>query len=180
MLNQNLMAWEISGILFIIAAGSLFHFIYPWTGGAPAAGIFFPVNESVWEHLKLGYWSVLVYAIIEYSFIGRGRPVFITAKAGGILVLQLFILGFFYGYHLFIHRNIFLLDIFSYIIGAVLCQVVSLIMLRRIRPSGGLIAAGIFFLVLHAALLVFFTFLPPKLPLFMDGRTKTYGMGRRI
>lgn len=179
-MDHRIAAWEIAGILFIIAAGSLFHFVYSLTGNALAAGIFFPVNESVWEHLKLGFWAVVLYAIIEYRFIGGGQPAFIVAKAVGVLTLQLFILVIFYGYHLFTQRTILFLDISSYFVGAAVCQIVSMIILKRVKPGREAVAASVCFLVLHAAVLVLFTFFPPKLPLFMDARTKTHGIQRRL
>lgn len=43
----------------------LFHFIYQW---APNffTSIFFPVNESIWEHLKLLYTTIISFGIIQY------------------------------------------------------------------------------------------------------------------
>jgi hypothetical protein len=174
-MQEKIIIWESAGILFIIVAGTLFHFVYPWTKTV-AAGVFFPVNESVWEHLKLGFWSVLLFAAIEYPFIGRGRASFLVAKAAGIFSLQAFILLLFYGYHLFSGRNLLFIDIASYVMGAVLCQFIGILVMRRVNPGPGATAAALCFLLLHAAALFVFTFTPPRLPLFMDSRTKTYGI----
>lgn len=43
--------YEIYGILFTAAAGTLLHFVYEWSGSAVIVGLFAPVNESVWEHI---------------------------------------------------------------------------------------------------------------------------------
>ncbi|MCW4022413.1 MAG: DUF6512 family protein [archaeon] len=32
----------------------------------PFVGAFSAVNESVWEHLKLGFWPLILYTAIEY------------------------------------------------------------------------------------------------------------------
>ena len=36
--------------------------------------IFFPVNESIWEHMKIIFTSTIISAIIEY-FIYRNRHI---------------------------------------------------------------------------------------------------------
>jgi hypothetical protein len=40
--------------------GALFHNMYEWSGNNTIVGLFFPVNESVWEHLKLVFYPVLI------------------------------------------------------------------------------------------------------------------------
>ena len=53
LIDKSIYTWEIIGTFFIIIAGSLLHFVYEWTGYSDIMGLFTPVNESVWEHLKL-------------------------------------------------------------------------------------------------------------------------------
>lgn len=54
--------WEIANWIWIIAAGSLLHFVYDLTGENPFVGVFVPVNESVWEHLKLLLLPVFLFS----------------------------------------------------------------------------------------------------------------------
>ena len=42
----------------------LTHFLYTWLPN-PVFSIFFPVNESIWEHMKMIYTTILLYGIIE-------------------------------------------------------------------------------------------------------------------
>ncbi len=42
----------------------LTHFLYTWIPN-PIFSIFFPVNESIWEHMKMIYTTILIYGIIE-------------------------------------------------------------------------------------------------------------------
>ena len=60
---NSLLAYIIIGI-----AGTLFHFIYEWSGENPIVGAIASVNASVWEHLKLLFFPALFYIIIEYLF----------------------------------------------------------------------------------------------------------------
>ena len=47
-LKRNLIAFLVISIL-----GTIGHFLFEWTGENAIVGLFFPVNESTWEHLKL-------------------------------------------------------------------------------------------------------------------------------
>ena len=49
----------------IYAFGTAFilHELYKWTGENPIIGLFSPVNESVWEHLKLAFYPVIFFMI---------------------------------------------------------------------------------------------------------------------
>ena len=51
---------EIIFMIIAMGAGTLFHFIYEWSGFHPLAGLFAPVNESTWEHLKMLFFPVLL------------------------------------------------------------------------------------------------------------------------
>ena len=52
-------------LAFVIAvlAGTGLHFLYD-VCPAPLVGLFAPVNESVWEHLKLFFWPTLAAAFV--------------------------------------------------------------------------------------------------------------------
>jgi hypothetical protein len=50
---KNMKKRNIRFFLVTILAGAALHFAYDWTAGNAIVAIFCPVNESVWEHLKL-------------------------------------------------------------------------------------------------------------------------------
>ena len=55
-----------------ILAGSALHFLYDlWPN--PLTAVFAPVNESVWEHLKLLYWPFLAAAFVLTKDEADGR-----------------------------------------------------------------------------------------------------------
>ena len=63
--------WLIIGLLSILA-GSALHFLYDlWPN--PLTAVFAPVNESVWEHLKLLYWPFLAAAFVLTKDEADGR-----------------------------------------------------------------------------------------------------------
>ena len=62
--RQLIVTW-----LATLLAGIVLHFVYPWWPNAVTA-LFSPVNESLWEHIKLIYWPFLGAALL----LNRGRP----------------------------------------------------------------------------------------------------------
>ena len=47
--------YELAGIVFTVIIGTMLHFTFELSGNQPVVGVFSAVNESVWEHLKLGF-----------------------------------------------------------------------------------------------------------------------------
>lgn len=56
---------KIIGVIVTFLLTVLYHFLYEWFPN-PIFEIFFPVNESIWEHMKLLYSGILTFNIIEY------------------------------------------------------------------------------------------------------------------
>ncbi|MBU5437946.1 hypothetical protein KQI42_08000 [Tissierella sp. MSJ-40] len=167
--------WEVAGIFWIVIVGSLLHFTYDWSGKLTIIGMFSPINESVWEHLKLGYWSLVFFTIIEYWFIRKHTTGFFWAKFLGIFTMELFIILFFYTYTFFTKKEILFLDILSFIIGAILCQFISMKIMKK-RVSYRLNIIGLLLFTLLGLSLIYFTFYPLKLPIFMDSNNGSYGI----
>lgn len=71
------------GFFFCLILGSLSHFFYQWSGNTPAVGLFSPVNESAWEHMKLVFFPVLLYAISGRLFLKNApRHTFARLSSG--------------------------------------------------------------------------------------------------
>lgn len=58
-----------AGFAFCCVLGAVSHFFYEWSGGSIAAGIFFPANESVWEHMKLVFFPFFVYCAVALPLV---------------------------------------------------------------------------------------------------------------
>lgn len=173
---SSLKQWRFAGIITIISLGFLLHYIYSWTGPSKIVGWFVPVNESVWEHLKLGYWSVVLFSIAEYSHLKNIVNNYYFAKLIGVLTLEITILLIYYGYTFIVGKNILLLDITSYIIGVIVCQYVTyhLFLLKPFSKFCSRISLVVFIAI--GILFGVTTYYPPHAVLFMDNSTKTFGI----
>lgn len=171
----KVLKWQIASVIWVIVIGSFLHFTYELSGNSPLVGAFSAVNESVWEHLKLGYWSMILFCLIEYPFIKDYANNYFFAKAMGIFAMNLFIALFFYSYTAIIGKHLLLLDIVSYILGALIYGIVSYKIMTK-GSSKDCNIMGLSLLIIYGMLFILFTFFPPRLPIFRDSQTGTYGI----
>ena len=87
--RRRVLFFELAGIVFIIILGSILHFTFEWSGSQAVVGVFSAVNESVWEHLKLGFWPAIVFALIESKYLKKATSNFLFAKAIGIYLIPI-------------------------------------------------------------------------------------------
>lgn len=173
--NRSVIKWELWGIPWIVIVGCILHFTYKWSNNSPIVGAFSPVNESVWEHLKLGYFSLLTFSIVEYWFIKDKVNNFFLGKTVGVVSMELFIIIVYYTYTWISKKPILFIDILSYVIGSIICQLVCLkVMKARISKTLESISAILFILI--GCSFILFTFYTPRLPIFMDSKKKKYGI----
>ena len=64
--------------------GGALHFVLDLSGGWRPLALIAAVNESTWEHLKIGFWPALIYFLIEYRYVKKSGDNLLFAKAIGI------------------------------------------------------------------------------------------------
>ena len=67
---QRLSAKLLTAFVTAALAGACLHFVYDFVP-SPAVALIAPVNESIWEHLKIIYWPFLAGALILCRRGGR-------------------------------------------------------------------------------------------------------------
>ncbi|OAA29937.1 hypothetical protein AT15_01275 [Kosmotoga arenicorallina S304] len=168
--------WEISGIFFIFLLGSLFHFTFEWFGENSIAGAFFPVNESVWEHLKLVYYPGLLLLIMEFLFLPDIRTKgFFLGKSLALYAMCAVILGGFYFYTLFFEDSL-VADISLNFAAVVIGQLISYNVTVKARASKSINFLSIIAIIALGAYFVYATYFPPHIEMFRDSQTGSYGI----
>lgn len=165
---------EIIGVVFTIILGTLLHFMYNWSGGNRVAALFSPVNESIWEHLKMLFFPYMLYAILEYVFIGKNYPNFITAKCIGVICGLILIPIVSTMYTSILGTNYLVLDILLFILSIIVSYAVSYHILMDQTINANYICSII--LILITVVFFLFTIYPPQLSLFLDPTTNSYGI----
>ena len=170
MRNKKILHFQIFSIIFTAILGSILHFAYEWSNGNLFVASFSAINESVWEHLKLLFFPMLITTIIGYLYIGKDSLNFICAKTIGIIVSLLFVVIFFYSYTSILGTHIPILDISSFFIAIILGEFVAYkIILSRIicNPKFSIIILSILLVCF-----IIFTYFQPNLKIFEDPVSK--------
>lgn len=175
-MKRSVLRWELVGIGVIFLVGSLFHFLFEWSGGLSPVGVIAAVNESVWEHFKIAFCPTLIYAIIEYPFLRRSTHNFFIAKAIGIYIMPAVIAAIFYGYTAIWGEEILAVDISIFFVAVALGQLASYKILTLKQWPRWLGGVGAVMLVLLAAAFGVFTFHPPHWGVFRDAVSGGYGI----
>ena len=158
----------LAGILFTLIAGTLLHFCYEWSGENPFVALFAPVSESVWEHLKLLFFPVLVYTLFEIIVLFKVSGSFLTARVLGVILGMFFILAAFFTYTGIIGRSFLAADILIFAL-SVFVTFLSSRYLDVHCPSLNLpLLANYALLLLIVTCFFSFTFSPPGLPMFQS------------
>lgn len=177
-MNRSVPVWQTAGFLFTSVLGTALHFLFEWAGGSISAALVSAVNESIWEHMKLVYVPMLLFAWIEYFVFGKTKRSFWCIKLVGILTALLLIPVIYYSYTgiLGINASWFNIAIFFLAAGA------AFYLETRLFQSGwecklpGWAALGL--ILILGGMFLLFTFLPPRLPLFRDPLNQSYGYAR--
>ena len=67
---MNLKKIKILGVVIITILSFISHFAYDIFPNIIFSFIF-PVNESIWEHMKILFTSTLIYSLIEYILLKK-------------------------------------------------------------------------------------------------------------
>ena len=156
--------WELFGFALTSLVGTLLHFMYDWLGESVLIAPFSGVNESTWEHMKLLFWPMLFFAVLQ-SFFFKDYENFWCVKLRGTLLGLGLIPLIFYTYNGAIGKSPDFVNISIFFISAAIAYVYETRALIRDEPCEHKKLA-IFTLAAIGILFTVFTFCPPSLNLF--------------
>ena len=174
-MKQKIGLSQLLGFAVTSLGGTLLHFLYDWLGEAVWIAPFSGINESTWEHMKLLFWPMLIFAIAQSLFF-KDRKDFWCIKLRGILLGITLIPVIFYTYNGAIGKSPDWLNIAIFFI----CAAIAYIYESKLFNENKLYCRSpkwaIIILCAIAMLFVIFTFLTPALGIFRDPLTGTYGI----
>jgi len=163
---MNYKKYLIVGIPILFIVGSIFHFIYDLSGNNFFIGLISPVNESIWEHLKLILLPMTSYWLIYPLFNSEpAKDKYLFSLITALISSMLTIVCFYYTYTGAFGIESLILDMFSLFLGLTIGQLVGL----HFYKYGPSIPVFVSKLLLIALFLIFilFTLTPPNFPIFM-------------
>lgn len=167
--------WILAGIPVLFLVGSLVHFLYEFSGENPIVGLFSPMNESVWEHLKLVLWPLFLWWSLFYYFQKDSYEIpkepWFTAALAALLTALISIPLLYYFYTQAFGKELLWADVVILFLALSFGQFLGLHLYRR----GAGLDARFLLAVFVSIFLVFliFTWMPPEIPLFLDPSSGT-------
>ena len=163
---KQLKSYTIAGLFFVLIIGTLSHFFFEWSGNNFIIGLFSPVNESVWEHMKLIFFPMLLYAAFAAYKLNPTYPGSSSALAFGIIFGTFLIPVLFYTYTGILGKSYIVIDILIFIISVIAAFYVSYhyTLSGRLKNYTSFLWAVVFFMMIG---FILFSYNPPGLELFM-------------
>lgn len=174
-MRQSMAGRKLIGFLFVSVTGTLLHFLYDFSGKSLAAALISAVNESIWEHMKLIFYPMVLYTLWENRRFQEDRAAARFSGLCGILMALIMIPVLYYTYTgmLGISADWFNITIFFVAAGS------AYYLQYRLEKSGACQTGPVLWatvIVIIAAAFTAATFVPPRIPLFRDPLTGTYGI----
>lgn len=174
---MNLKKIKFISFFGVFALTFLFHFLYEWLPN-PVFAVLFPVNESIWEHMKLLYSGFFFWSIIEYILIRKYDIKINNYVLNTFIVMFCTILVY-----LIIYLPLYdvigesmVISIGLLVIIIALAELFSYYLLKMERQDSPLNKASIVLIILGYVVLASLTFRPLRNYIFYDTHAHKYGI----
>ena len=167
--------WQLAGFALSTLGGTLLHFLHDWTGGSILVSPFSGVNESTWEHMKLLFWPLFLFAFVQRLFF-KDQENYWCVKLAQVLLGLVLIPVLFYIYNGVFGKSPDWINIAIFYITALLVFLFEWWMFKKDFLPCKYPRLALAAICLIGVLFVVFTFTPPQIPLFQDPLTGTYGV----
>ena len=174
-MKRSIGLWQLWGFAVTSLGGTILHFLYDRTGEALLTAPFSGVNESTWEHMKLLFWPMFLYAVVQ-SFFFRDRNDFWCIKLRGTLIGLSLIPVLFYTYNGVFGKSPDWINVTIFFISAAVAYIYETRKFNEEITVCKMQKLAFFLLLVIAVLFVLFTFITPKIEIFKDPLTGTYGI----
>lgn len=165
---------KILGVIIAFVLCFPLHFLYDLMPSF-ITSIFLPVNESIWEHMKMFFGSIMISSVIQKIIVIKKelniKNICISNFTGAVLSIPIFLLIFVPIYNT-IGENM-PITIFLMFITIVISQIISYIIINSKNLK--LENVTIFLVIIVYIIFGLLTYFPPENDLFMDPTNLTYG-----
>ena len=174
-MKRSIGVWELLGFSVTALGGTLLHFLYEWLGKAVWIAPFSGVNESTWEHMKLLFWPMFIFAVVQRFFVRECKDFWCVKLRGTLLGLAL-IPVIFYTYNGAIGKSPDWLNITIFFLAAAFAYICEARQFQEKKQTCPYPKLALSLLCFVGVLFVLFTFKTPTLGIFRDPLTGAYGI----
>ena len=174
-MKQRSILWQAAGFALVTFGSTILHFLYDWTDGSILVAPFSGINESTWEHMKLLFWPLFLFALVQ-RLCFRDQENYWCVKLAETLLGLVLIPVLFYTYSGIFGKSPDWVNIAIFYISAALVFLIEWWAFPKDRLPCRNPWLAFAALCLLGVLFVVFTFAPPQIPLFQNPITGTYGI----
>lgn len=163
--------------IFIFLLSTLSHFAFKWSNYNDFVGFFAPTNESVFQHLKMFFYPIILYYLITFLIFSQKWDIhpnqWFLAPLLSILITSFIVTGTYYMFQYGLNIESMAVDILSLAIGLIVSSIVSY---RIYKYNKSLRLPGVISLIFILVLAIGVTYLdtnPQQTDLFYDHENKT-------
>ena len=164
---NSLKKYTILGAFFVMILGTFAHFLYDWTNKNAIVGLFTPTNESTWEHMKLVYFPMLLFAAYMIKKYKEAYPCITSAFLSAILAGTWIVPILFYTYTGIFGISIMFVDISIFFISVIIAVYIAyrLTLSRKMEKYTNMlyVLVGVMFMFFLT-----FTIFTPDIALFKE------------
>ena len=169
-MKRSLLLWQVFGLTFSAVIGTLLHFLYDWTSLEIVKPIS-AINESTFEHMKILFFPMLIFAIIQSFYFRKEYGNYWCVKLIGTIIGVFLIPTIFYTLGGVFGKLPDVINILIFFISAGIGYLAEGLMLKNEIPKCKRLWIPISILTLLAFSFVIFTYFPLNIPIFIDPRT---------
>lgn len=173
---MNLKKLRVTSTIIIFILCFPLHFLYEFIP-TTITSIFVPVNESIWEHMKLIFTGSMIYYLVEYIILYKNKDIpnnyCLATLLSSILAIIIYLVVFLPLYYNGI-ENMFLTLVILFITIAIESYIHYIITrINEINYQKSIAIIGIIIVYIIFGIL---TYNPPKTDLFFDTEHEKYGI----
>ena len=167
-MKKSLLLWQVFGLTFSAVLGTLLHFIFDWAELGILKSIS-ATNESTFEHMKILFFPMLIFAIIQ-SFYFKEYCNFWCVKLIGTVIGVFLIPIIFYTLIGVFGTTPAIINILIFFVSAGIGYLIEGLLFKNAKPNCKNSIIPISILILLAISFVIFSYYPLNIPIFIDPR----------
>ncbi|MFV0249959.1 MAG: DUF6512 family protein [Bacilli bacterium] len=173
---MNLFKTRIIAIVLTFFLSFISHFLYEIFPNQFFL-IFFPVNESIWEHMKMLYTTILLYGIFDYLVLLKYNIKFnnfmLSLIISSVLSISIY-LSIYLPHRNFINDSMIII-LFLLLVVIIIIEVIKYFILKFKRIKYETIFSTILIIIIYIVM-GYLTYHPILNFLFLDPLNNTYGL----
>lgn len=178
MIDKNLKLNILISTILLFTIGSFLHFAYEFSNNNILVGLFTPVNESIFEHLKLSLYPIMfwwiIFFLLKKNKYSLDKNKWFLGALTSIIVSIILIPTIYYLLKCGIGIEQPIINIIILYISLLISQYIGFHVYEYSANSNFLVSVIIITLISISFIIL--TIFSPKIPLFKDYETNSYGI----